>query len=140
MLVSNKVITLQGTEPSNDKRLNGDVAAFLIEPGKGATSLPLSEAMPKQGERLFMLSTVYGSENKRHQAFVVQSSDDYIAYVFEDKSISLTATSGAPLINDRGEVVAINISGGEADGYQIGFGNPSKVIMKYLGDAIEVEN
>jgi hypothetical protein len=138
-VVSNKVITLKGTEPVSDARLNGDVAAFLIESNILPNTLPLSLSNPKIQDTLFMLSSVYGSDKKVHKAMVVESNDGYIAYVFEDKTISLRATSGAPLVNLKGEVVAINISGGENQGYLVGYGNPSTGIASHLEHAIQIK-
>jgi S1-C subfamily serine protease len=71
------------------------------------------------------------------RAVVRKSSDSELEYIFDDKKINLAGTSGAPVLNVAGEVVAINLGGGEEGGRFVGMGNPCNSISNLLKAAIK---
>ena len=59
-----------------------------------------------------------------HRARVTESSTDGLTYVFSNSRLVLGSTSGAPILDANGTVVAINVSGWKDGGELRGHGNP----------------
>jgi len=55
-------------------------------------------------------------EPRLHKAKVKSASNKMLVFEYEEKDIELTATSGAPILNSKGEVVGLNAAGGEQNG------------------------
>ncbi|HEY1111198.1 MAG TPA: hypothetical protein VGE76_21255 [Opitutaceae bacterium] len=55
-----------------------------------------------------------------------------INYVFQKADMKLGGTSGAPVLSESGEVVAINLGGGPDKGRLVGIGNPAASILAEL--------
>jgi hypothetical protein len=76
--------------------------------------------LPTAGETLFLIGCPYSETQCRQNSYAVK----FVAYdaaeaalVCEITSkVELSGFSGAPLINGKGEVVGVLVSGGEADG------------------------
>jgi hypothetical protein len=58
-----------------------------------------------------------------------------LEYVYDVRKINLAGTSGAPILNAIGEIVALNIGGDDDGGRLAGFGNPCTSILKFLKSA-----
>lgn len=71
------------------------------------------------------------------RAVVRKSTESEFEYAFEEKQINLAGTSGAPVLNTFGEVVALNIGGGEEAGRYWGMGNPCDSISSLLKAALK---
>ena len=77
-----------------------------------------------------------GPEPKLHKAKVISASDKSLIFEYEQSDIVLNATSGAPIINSSGEVVGLNIGGGERLGVMNGIANPCTSIKKMIKKAL----
>ena len=55
-----------------------------------------------------------------------------LVYEFKDRSLNLAATSGAPILNAAGEVVAINVASDAIPGRLFGVGNPVERFRPHL--------
>ncbi|HOM03429.1 MAG TPA: serine protease [Acetivibrio sp.] len=121
------------TYPEVDK----DIVAFYYGENLGANRLKLSSKLPKKGETVWLAApTILDVEPRLHKAKVKSASDKMIFFEYEDKDIILDATSGAPILNSSGEVVGLNVGGGEQYGKKIGVANPCTSIEKTIKKAL----
>ena len=108
----------------------GDVAAFTAPDRLKAIALPLAPDIAIAGDRVTLLAPLAGGTDAglRHDAVVIGMHDGFLLYKFDDPTIQLRATSGAPVVDAAGRVVAINLTGGHLSkddpAATIGGGNP----------------
>ena len=108
----------------------GDVAAFTAPERLASIALPVATAPALPGERVTLLAPLVAPADAglRHEAVVIGSHDGFLLYKFDDPTLQLRATSGAPVVDAAGRVVAINLSGGhmlkDDPGALVGGGNP----------------
>lgn len=92
--------------------VNKDVAAFTIQNDEGLKTLPLAEAPAKKGDKVYLLAYLWAEENMHencvYEATVTDTDDGVMYYSIEGKP-STNGASGAPIVNEKGEVVAIHI-------------------------------
>lgn len=108
----------------------GDVAAFTIAPAPAPQALAVATTLPAQGEHVTLLAETADGPAKgwRHDATVLGLRGGSLVYVMADPSLDLRATSGAPVVDDAGRVVAINLwSNKVASGALRAGGNPATV-------------
>lgn len=95
--------------PAIDK----DVSAFTIQDGDDLKTLPLAEKPAKEGEKIYLLAylgdTEEFHENCVYEGEVAQVEDGVIYYTLEGKP-GTSGASGAPIVNEYGEVVAIHMA------------------------------
>ena len=109
----------------------GDVAAFTAPERLVSVALPLAGTPAVQGQHVTLLAEVLAPANAglRHGAVVLGMHDGMLMYKFDDPTLELRATSGAPIVDDAGQVVAINLSGGHLlrtePAALVGGGNPT---------------
>jgi len=125
-------IAIDGATKYSQSGMGGDVAAFVVSAPADAPALAFATARPAEGAQVWLISQVEGSTELRHRAVVAQAEDEVLAYVFDNAKIELRATSGAPVVDAAGDVVAINIASGSQDGKTVGFGNPAWSVTKRL--------
>ena len=100
-----------------------DIAVFWI-PEKPKHHLTLAEEHPKVGDYVWLYAEVGGSDALLHKAVVEQYTQDSLIYGFINKQLMLGGSSGAAMLNEKGEVVGINVGGWEKSGRQYGEANP----------------
>lgn len=92
--------------------INKDVSAFTIENGSGLNTLPLATEPVKEGDTVYLLANLYDTddvhENCVYEGTVI-SEDDGVLYYELDEKYGTTGASGAPVVNEYGEVVGIHI-------------------------------
>lgn len=107
-----------------------DLAAWKSAPQEGVTVLPLARAPMKIGDVVYL--------NSLHDGWipaqVVTAKPEMLAYRFFKRGVRLQATSGAPVVNAKGEVVALN-TGGMSGTVVVGIGNPAASIRTLLTKA-----
>lgn len=107
----------------------GDVVAFAAPEALRHLALPVSTKPLKKGDKVFVLSTIVTPGVKRlsHAAVVEGMESGYWTYLYSEPGFVIRATSGAPVVNEAGEVVAINLGGGPTGGAGkvMGYCNPA---------------
>lgn len=113
-----------------------DLAAFLIDdPGK-ASILAFAPMMPVPGARIYLLAELVDERVRLWPGQVKEASDEGIFYVLDDPSLNLNATSGAPLLDEQGRVVGINVGGGSIHGEPVNSGLSLSSIRGLLSKAL----
>ncbi|QRK11123.1 trypsin-like peptidase domain-containing protein [Archangium violaceum] len=132
---------LPGAHATTDAAdLSGDVAAFLVPESLAPRALKLARARPQPGERVWLFAEVLEGRTQHqllHEARVDSSTATRLNYHFADPTLSLRATSGAPVLNARGEVVGINLGGGnDGEDSLWGAANPTESVRAQLARAL----
>ena len=111
-----------------------DVAAFRLLPASRLQPLRLANALPIVGEPVWLaVNRGRDIRERTSPAVVVEATDNTLVFRFI-KPITLPPyTSGAPLLNRAGDVVAINVGGGTLDGYKIGHGAHVASLRRHFG-------
>lgn len=131
-----KVLKIKDADsiPNVDK----DLVAFYYGENLDVTKLKLSSKLPKKGETVWLAApTIESIEPKLHKAKVISASNKMLTFEYEENDIVLTATSGAPILNSAGEVVGLNVGGGEQYGKTMGVANPCTSIKKTIKEALK---
>jgi hypothetical protein len=99
-----------------------DVAAFLVDDTTNLFPLPLATRPPEAGEAVWLAPNGAASASGGvHAASVVQQTGRMI-FRFAPGTRLPRHASGAPSLDARGEVVGINIGGGQLAGRTFGHG------------------
>ena len=110
-----------------------DLALFAVRGGTQLHVFELAPSMPRIGEKVYMFARLHGSEEpKLYPATVTEVTPKWLAYVFDDASLELNGTSGAPVLDSSGHVVAMNVGGGPSEGTLLGTGNPASAIRREI--------
>lgn len=132
-IVSRKALQIPGARALDRSGWADDLAAFHIDSDKRSPALQLAKTMPKPGERLWLYARQRGSDKLAlFPCTAATSNGRELHYTFSDRAIKLAGTSGAPVLNAEGLIVAINIGGGEENGRLIGYGNPAPSVVAHL--------
>ncbi|WP_437606774.1 trypsin-like peptidase domain-containing protein [Sorangium sp. So ce834] len=112
-----------------------DVAAFRAPASLYARALRLAPRNAAPGEDVWLVAEVLGGKSagqRLHRARVVHSRPTLLAYQFEDTTLELRATSGAPVVNAGGEVVGLQVSGGPEGDILWGNAHPVESVRAHL--------
>jgi hypothetical protein len=137
-LTSKRAMLINGAHGMDKTGLQNDIAVFEVDATNALPALKLAEISPAVGDRVWLYGRQRGSEKAElYPATVKHSTRTDLTFVFDASDIRLVGTSGAPILNSAGEVVAINIGGGTHAGKLEGFGNPMLSIRNHLHRALE---
>lgn len=118
----------------------GDILAITMPKKSRVGKFKLSNDLPAKGETIWLSTAMFAGvppSQRQHSAIVTgQDENGNITYTLDDKTISHQATLGAPILNKKGEVVAIHLGGSKEDGKLTGFANPTARFSKHLEAAV----
>ncbi|WP_299407665.1 serine protease [Acaryochloris sp. IP29b_bin.148] len=130
-VVAGQALPVKGARGMQGTQVNADLAIFPVQSNSQVHAMSLATALPQVSDEVWLIGEVIGSSEYKHKAVVDQVSKEGIYYRFDNK-IELRATSGAPIVDKKGQVVAMNLGGGEYQGAVMGIGNPAPVINCHL--------
>jgi hypothetical protein len=141
ILLESEPLVIPEAAPMGKSGKAGDLAAFWAPIYEHFYCLEMSEAKPVVGEPVWLAASLLGGapkEQRLHRAKVLESDDDgMMLYLYDNPKLVKQATSGAPILNQAGQLVAINLGGYESEGTVIGAGNPVSGFRKYLEAAAQ---
>ncbi|HWO09020.1 MAG TPA: hypothetical protein VNN80_06055 [Polyangiaceae bacterium] len=124
-------------KPFEQQDASGDVSVFRAPAELASRALELAAGLPKKGEQVWLVSSlVSGSAELMHPARVYYAADKALSYKFDSADLELRATSGAPVVNGKGQIVALNLGGGNNQGELFGFGIPVTSLRHALSEAL----
>lgn len=111
-----------------------DIAAFVVDSAARVSPAPLADRLPGVGEPVWLVVKPEGGQQQRTIAATVveQTEATFIFRFLDDTAAMPRFTSGAPLVNRAGEVVAINVGFGTFEGRCFGHGNHADSIRRHL--------
>lgn len=115
---------------------SGDVSVFQAPAELAPHALELAPALPQKDERVWLLARVEGQTELMWPATVFYVTDSFLVYQFDSTTISFRATSGAPVVNAKGQLVAINLGGNPVQDVVRGFGTPAPSLRRALEVAL----
>lgn len=118
-------LAIPGAASFNNQTKEGlrDIALLTLQGKTTVKPLKLAATQPKVGDPVWLVAQLVSGAPKEKLLFkarVARVQDLALNYVIEDPegTFELRATSGAPVVNERGEVIAVNIAGSRvADGF-----------------------
>jgi len=124
IVTSTHMLLIPSARAFSNRDSSKDVAAFLL-PGYTGKSLAIARHVCKPGDAVYLYARPRGEDSlKIIPGKVTQNSGTGLEYVYDGGKFNFAGTSGAPVLNEAGEVVGINLGGGEYQGRQFGFANP----------------
>lgn len=116
-------LAIPGAASFNNQTKEGlrDIALLAVQGKPTAKPLKLAPSQPRLGETVWLVAQLVSGAPKDKLLFKAKVSrvqDLALNYTVDDPqgTFELRATSGAPVVNERGEVVAVNLAGGRAAG------------------------
>ncbi|MGH8493293.1 MAG: trypsin-like peptidase domain-containing protein [Moraxellaceae bacterium] len=89
---------------------NRDIAALPLK-DTPPYAIKLARISPKTGDTIYLVAQLLGDARSglMHKGTVTGNNAGLLEFSYEGGGISLNATSGAPIINEAGEVVGIHV-------------------------------
>lgn len=92
---------------------NKDVAAFSVHDSDVLDELPVSTHEVKEGDTVYLLANLWDTDDKHENCVyegTVIGEDDGALYYDLDETYGTAGASGAPIVNEYGEVVGIHLA------------------------------
>ena len=136
-LVSTNTVPIEGAHGLDNRGLRNDLAVFTLPESKDRQALKLAAGAPRVGDPVWLYACqAEGKQVELIQASVALSTDQELDYSFTNTTIKLHGTSGAPVLDADGNVVALNIGSTLRRGKLVGYGNPVSSIREHLDKAL----
>jgi hypothetical protein len=137
-VICKKALPIPGARALDGNVVSSDIAAFELEFDKNRAAFKLASIAPKVGARVWLFCRQVGRTSAELVPCTVTfSSATLLDYSVEQESFEITATSGAPVIDATGKVVAINIGGRQKGKKVVASGNPAASIRAHIDRAVK---
>jgi hypothetical protein len=138
VVIASPPIPISGARSVDLMGVDGEISAFILSVKPKSPTLKLSAVRAAVGMRVGLYARLFNkTEPAIYHGTVVNVSDESITYVLDDPSIEIGGTSGAPLLNDTGEVIGLNASGiRQNDGTLKVLANPSTTFLPKIQRAL----
>lgn len=127
--------------PYSEPGAAGDVAVFRLPVAK-VPGLEFRRAETAAGQRVWLAARVAGGEPPEkllHRATLAAMDREWIQFAYDNASLDLTATSGAPIVDEDGRVVGINIGARMQGKRLIGLAQSATVAIGALERSLAAE-
>lgn len=115
---------------------SADVSVFQAPAELAPSALELAPGLPEKGERVWLLARVAGQSELVWPAVAFFVTDTFFVYQFDSKTIQLRATSGAPVVNAKGQLLAVHLGGNPVQDVVRGVGTPVPSLRRALEAAL----
>lgn len=138
VVVGSRNLPIKGAHVMSDSSAAGEVAAFpVLNVPARAPFLRLAADAPKVGDRVYLFAHVVGTAMPQlYGARVAAITSDYLDYVLDGAGLELGGTSGAPIVNEKGEVIGINAGGAKIAGELHAYANPAGTFVLKIQNAL----
>jgi hypothetical protein len=110
-----------------------DIAAFMLEETNGLVPAKLARRLPRVGEPVWLVAKRERRDAAHTiEATVVEQTEGTFIFRYEAGGDIPRHASGAPLVNQAGEVIGINVGGGMFDGIRFGHANHVLCVRRHL--------
>jgi hypothetical protein len=133
-------IVIPDAAPFDKPSKAGDILAFWGPVDTTLKPSRLASTTPAKGERVWLAASLREGApptQRLHPATIIEIDENGdLVYRFDNPKLSIRGTSGAPVLNAAGEVVAINWGGGSDEKGMFGCGNPVERFAPQLEAAV----
>ncbi len=140
VLSSTGFLSIPESAPFDQSSPAGDILAIWMPVKTRAGKFRLSSEHPIKGDTVWLSAAMFvgAPPSQRQHSAMVTGEDEYgnIVYEFDDKSLTHQGTVGAPIMNSKGDVIAIHLGGSNSNGKLSGFANPTSRFLSYLEAAL----
>ncbi|PIE40976.1 MAG: hypothetical protein CSA49_05740 [Gammaproteobacteria bacterium] len=109
ILASSNVLTFKGAKGRQPATTADDLFAVSVVE---CSAFKLAKKLPSVGDKVSLVARLKKQkpgDTMLHPATVVAVANDYIEYKFDNKRLNPGGASGAPVINEAGEVIGMNL-------------------------------
>jgi len=112
-----------------------DIAAFHVHAGSTVNPCRLAQKVPVVGQAVFLAARVEGDAAQTlYKAVVVECTETSMVYRYAADAGKPKYSSGAPMLDEKGHVVGINVGGGRLEQSELGHANHVGNIRRYLSN------
>jgi len=131
-------LAVPDARPQSDEGPARDVAVFRLPDAK-ITALELHTGKLPLKRRVWLAAQVKAGEPPEkllHRATLVTADREWIEFEYDNSELDPTATSGAPVVDEKGRVIGINI-GARIEGKKlIGVAQSAAVVLNAVDSAL----
>ena len=138
VVVTGESLPIKGVKELTQSDVGGEVSAFLVKTlPTQAKVLRLAATMPGKGETVWLYARIFQTPApKFYRGHVLNVSEVELKYILDDPELESGGTSGAPVLNEQGEVIGINAGGAKFVGTLLGYANPVSAFRPKIVEAL----
>jgi hypothetical protein len=140
LLLGSPMLLVSDARSFDEDGGEADVAFAAVKDRGGATPLKLGNALPKVGDRVWVLVRLVDRDRPTlYPATVSEAKPTLVQYAMEDADLNMRAASGAPVLSGDGAVVAMHLGHGKTEDRLVGIAAPAPAIRERLVGAVKDE-